>query len=336
MALGSASLAKLERYLPLNPGKIAKTGLGSSAALVSALSSSLFSWGLNIATFENLKPHLDLVHNLAQLAHCHAQGKIGSGFDISSAFFGSQLYRRFDAASLAAIMETAAHLSPSQLREKLAAIKVGFGGSVALPPGLKLVLGESGKDMHTPTSVKKVLDWLAASQETGRKHFEDLDSANRKIIDLLLELHRLHGVDQAQYDAARHEVCTWSSTANWTETAPSSDSTKMSCLSIFRALRQTFQEIRRLLKLMGDVAGTAIEPDEVTHVLDGTLQKVPGAVFAGAPGAGGYDAIFAVLVDDSQGQRGQLESFWLANEELPICPLLTEEDGHGIRLQKVL
>jgi phosphomevalonate kinase len=46
-----------------------------------------------------------LMHNTAQLAHCQAQGKVGSGFDVSSAFFGSQLYARFDPASLQAIMK---------------------------------------------------------------------------------------------------------------------------------------------------------------------------------------------------------------------------------------
>ena len=35
------------------------------------------------------------MHRVAQLAHCSAQGKIGSGFDISSAVFGSHRYRRF-------------------------------------------------------------------------------------------------------------------------------------------------------------------------------------------------------------------------------------------------
>jgi len=38
---------------------------------------------------------LDLVHAIAQSAHCIAQGKIGSGFDVSAAVYGSQCYVRF-------------------------------------------------------------------------------------------------------------------------------------------------------------------------------------------------------------------------------------------------
>lgn len=38
---------------------------------------------------------LDIVHVIAQTAHCIAQGKVGSGFDVSSAVYGSQRYVRF-------------------------------------------------------------------------------------------------------------------------------------------------------------------------------------------------------------------------------------------------
>lgn len=41
-------------------------------------------------------PGRRLTHNLAQFVHCLAQGKVGSGFDVSAAVYGSQLYTRFD------------------------------------------------------------------------------------------------------------------------------------------------------------------------------------------------------------------------------------------------
>jgi phosphomevalonate kinase len=37
-----------------------------------------------------------ILHNVAQLAHSVAQGKVGSGFDVSAAVYGTQIYRRFD------------------------------------------------------------------------------------------------------------------------------------------------------------------------------------------------------------------------------------------------
>jgi phosphomevalonate kinase len=43
---------------------------------------------------------LELVHMVSQAAHCAAQGKVGSGFDVSSAVFGSQRYVRFSPSVL--------------------------------------------------------------------------------------------------------------------------------------------------------------------------------------------------------------------------------------------
>ena len=49
-------------------------------------------------------PSLDLVHRVAQLAHCLAQGKAGSGFDVAAAVFGSCSYRRFSPAIIQPFM----------------------------------------------------------------------------------------------------------------------------------------------------------------------------------------------------------------------------------------
>jgi phosphomevalonate kinase len=78
-----------------------KTGLGSSAALTTALIVSLLL-KLEVIDARDLKNPADasdgliLAHNLTQWVHCFAQGKVGSGFDVSSAIFGSHVYRRFN------------------------------------------------------------------------------------------------------------------------------------------------------------------------------------------------------------------------------------------------
>lgn len=46
-----------------------------------------------------------IAHNLAQFVHCLAQGKVGSGFDVSAAVFGSQLYTRFNPVRLQPLMD---------------------------------------------------------------------------------------------------------------------------------------------------------------------------------------------------------------------------------------
>jgi phosphomevalonate kinase len=68
-----------------------KTGLGSSAALVTGLVGGLLSHFLYHMDVDLLQ----LIHNTSQFVHCFVQGKIGSGFDVSAAVYGSQVYRRF-------------------------------------------------------------------------------------------------------------------------------------------------------------------------------------------------------------------------------------------------
>jgi phosphomevalonate kinase len=75
---------------------VSKTGLGSSAALTTSLVASILTF-FNII---QLNPGLSaadssLVHNLSQLVHCKAQGKIGSGFDVATAIYGTIVYARF-------------------------------------------------------------------------------------------------------------------------------------------------------------------------------------------------------------------------------------------------
>jgi phosphomevalonate kinase len=80
-----------------------KTGLGSSAALITSLVAGLL---LHFGMIEDVTSEMSKrwIHNVAQFIHCFAQGKVGSGFDVSSAVWGSHLYKRFNPAILKPIM----------------------------------------------------------------------------------------------------------------------------------------------------------------------------------------------------------------------------------------
>ena len=102
----AASLRALPSMLPPRrdeEGEMAKTGLGSSATLVTSLLAALLgtfgaislpgevvTQAVTLGATSTTPTSLALLHSLAQLCHCAAQGKVGSGFDVCSATYGSQ------------------------------------------------------------------------------------------------------------------------------------------------------------------------------------------------------------------------------------------------------
>ena len=77
---------------------VSKTGLGSSAAMTTSIVGAV----LEFFHVTHLQKHTTVdkqyIHNISQVSHCLAQGKVGSGFDVSSAVYGTQVYNRFTPA----------------------------------------------------------------------------------------------------------------------------------------------------------------------------------------------------------------------------------------------
>lgn len=98
------ALASLEPFCNTHStlGSVHKTGLGSSAALTTSLVGALFTH-MGAASLSKTDDKI-LIHNVAQFIHCFAQGKVGSGFDVSAAVFGNHRYTRFNPSFLSSIM----------------------------------------------------------------------------------------------------------------------------------------------------------------------------------------------------------------------------------------
>ena len=267
-----------------------KTGLGSSAALVTAFTAAVLAHYLPV---EAVSINTDIgkarIHNLAQAAHCAAQGKIGSGFDVAAAVYGSCIYRRFDPTILQRLGEAGSAAFASRLR----AIVDDDGSpktwnteidkaSASIPRGIRLVMCDVDCGSETPGMVKRVFEWRKSHLEEATLLWATLQKGNE---ELAAELQNLAlGVGEAA--------------------AP------------YKNLRNTILTIRSLIREMSEKAGVPIEPKVQTQLIDACCQ-VTGVIGGVVPGAGGFDAI-ALLVEDRRetiDELSQLLSKYKANVE---------------------
>ena len=82
---------------------------------------------------------------------------------------------------------------------------------------------------------------------------------------------------------------------------------KTEVTALLSNLRKLFNQARELMREMGTAAGVEIEPVQQTQLADQT-EGISGVLCAGVPGAGGNDAIFAIVL--SVKARTRVESMW--------------------------
>lgn len=270
---GNEFPSRVDRFLDFNTPlhQAHKTGLGSSAALVTAFTTAVVAHyaPLEIGNASTTQEKLRL-HNLAQAAHCAAQGKIGSGFDVAAAVYGSCIYKRFSPSTLEGLGDVGSKgfssrlksvvedTDPSKRWDTVIEKKV----AATVPKGLRLVMCDVDCGSETVGMVKNVLSWRKTKPEESVLVWETLQKANE---DLALEFHNLASKPACQTED-------------------------------YDGLRTVIFTIRSLIREMSTKSGVPIEPEVQTKLIDACC-RLPGVVGGVVPGAGGYDAV-AFLVED--------------------------------------
>lgn len=274
-----------------------KTGLGSSAALVTSLTASLLTHYLPTSIFDlSSKQGKQTLHNLAQAAHCAAQGKVGSGFDVAAAVYGSCTYRRFSPAILSVLPEPGA----PGFSDKLLAVVDGEkwdvevqDDGVTVPPGLVLRMCDVDCGSQTVSMVKKVLSWRSQDEQHSTGLWNDLQSKNEDLAAAL----KAGALDELP--------------------------TKLS-------------QVRELIRQMGRESGVPIEPDTQTELLD-AVSALDGVYGGVVPGAGGYDALALLMRDDDQtlAQVQDFLATWSREKDAKVKLLGVKGEMEGVRQESL-
>ncbi|RVD84176.1 uncharacterized protein DFL_005940 [Arthrobotrys flagrans] len=274
-----------------------KTGLGSSAALVTSLTSSILLHFLPNSS-PKLSPHI--FHNLAQASHCAAQGKVGSGFDVAAATYGSCVYRRFPPEILTSIPDPTDPTFTEILKETVNKKWTSMESTpMTLPPQIGLIMGDVQCGSSTPGMVKTVLSWRRSGGEDAEAIWKNLNSRNEDLISAIKDINT----------GGEHTTDT---------------------------VKQRIAAIRRMVRELGTQATVEIEPESQTKLLDAAANEVEGVIGGVVPGAGGYDAV-CFLYERKEGVEQNLREF-LGNwkvENGVVKALELGQEGEGVRVEKV-
>lgn len=272
-----------------------KTGLGSSAALVTSLTAALLSHYLPNNLFDiSSSSGKRTLHNLAQAAHCAAQGKVGSGFDVAAAVYGSCLYRRFSPDLLSQLPEAG---SPG-FSEKLASVVDGVVWDVevqteglSVPAGMALRMCDVDCGSQTVGMVKKVLAWRAKDASGSGELWDKLQARNETLAAALRD-------------------------GNVADVPAAVDA------------------VRELIREMGKRSDVPIEPESQTELLD-AVSAVEGVYGGVVPGAGGFDALALLMKDDEETKRRVEERVakWSQEKDSKVRLLDVKGEMEGVRCE---
>jgi phosphomevalonate kinase len=290
-----------------------KTGLGSSAALVTALVSALVAFSSGDDGVQSAL-NCETIQNLAQAAHCAAQGKVGSGFDVAAAVYGSCLYRRFTPALLEAVGEHTdanfserLHLCVDDLElERKWDVEV-LSQAVRIPDSLVLIMCDVDCGSETPGMVRKVLQWRKEQAEEANLLWNALQQGTEELCQELRRLADLEGIESHKFEGLSDIILT----------------------------------VRSLVREMSAKSKVPIEPPVITELLD-FCTSLPGVVGGVAPGAGGYDAVALLVRNDDavlQDLRDRLEG-WKSQDETGasighVRLLGVKQEKEGVRMEEV-
>nr|GEV07535.1 phosphomevalonate kinase, peroxisomal [Tanacetum cinerariifolium] len=254
-----------------------------------------------------------------------AQGKVGSGFDVSSAVFGSHRYVRFSPEVISSAQNAIRSLPLEDvvgdvLKGKWDHERTKF----SLPPLMNLLLGEPGTGgSSTPSMVGAVKNWQKSDPQKSLDTWRQLSVANTTLEHQLNLLSKLAEEHWDTYNGIIYS-CSMHQSEKWIEQA--SEAISLEIVKALHGARDAMLNIRCHMREMGKAAGIPIEPESQTQLLDATM-NMPGVLLAGVPGAGGFDAVFAVTLGDS---GNNLINAWSSHK---VLALLVREDPRGVSLE---
>ena len=230
------------------------------------------------------------------------------------------MYSRFDTTPLMACLEPGASSKLIYDSALSTTIWNQQTSPFALPLGIEIVMGDVCGGSSSTSMARDVMDWVKHKPMQSASVWAALAEANKNIYEALLKLLEISRATPDQYAMDITKASTLTAD-KW-----SSEEDLSGAIVVLQSIRKLFKRARFWLKRMGDNSGVCIEPDSQSALADRT-ESLPGVLCAGVPGAGGHDALFALVLSDAA--RENVERVWSQWETsirgktygTTVCPL---------------
>lgn len=217
---------------------LSKSGMGSSAAVTVALTAAVLkSYGLDL--MEN-----DALHKLSQLSHSLATGKVGSGFDIAAATYGSIVYTRYSPSILSGFPSDFTPEDVAGIVKKSWDYKIG---KAALPSFFGTSMANFVNEAAITTSMVGIVNEF--KKRDPEKYAELIAEMNKTAEAAVKSLSRIKSESDNEIES----------------------------------FIENFERNRLATKRLGELSGAGIEDDEATKLIEESrnngalIAKLPGA-----------------------------------------------------------
>jgi phosphomevalonate kinase len=204
----------------------------------------------------------------------------------------------------------------------------------SLPSNMDIIMGDVCGGSSSTSMARAVLQWRKDEPEIANEVWNTLAKTNLELYQSFESLNELYAENQEKFQDSLLKL----SEQTYDEWLLLINDDKVA--KAFVHIRQLFNKARSYLKRMGEGAGIEIEPDVQTKLADAS-QAIPGVLCAGVPGAGGIDAIYAIIL--SKEARNRVESMWSLwglddtnSQNTMVCPLILNAEGvtnGGVRIE---
>ena len=278
--------------------ELCKTGMGSSATFITSFIGSLYAFVS--AETPDSDASLNEINILSQIANSVWQKKIGSGFDIAAAVYGSLIYKRYTVSKeFTQIVEDIENMISKNSFVDFSLSYSKFYSEfdfipkrLLLPNSFQLWMVSTASGSDTRVMVKQLMQWSTENMEPWsayegsiftNEHWQNLATIGMQIAETLEQIKDIEQLEPPIAD-------------DWEDT-PTSFKDKV------QKLRELNDLMRQQLISITEKSGVQVEPQRVTNILNQIKSKVKNVVMCGVPGAGGDDAVYILYYSTKDDQK---------------------------------